>query len=193
MWEVERTLDLSKRLLPVIHKPVPDNDIPEQLRRLQFVRFDTGRGVTRPLAELADALRVDLDWIREHTRLGELAVRWQRAGRPELLLLRGDDLDAAKAWMARRTRPLRPRSPRRSASSCSRAKTRKARGLARSARSSRRWRRAQAATARQQKRAHGFYGASARWCWLMIGYVTWQGYDVARREARCLHGRATRP
>jgi hypothetical protein len=29
-WEVDRTLALSKRLLPVIHKPVPDADIPRQ-------------------------------------------------------------------------------------------------------------------------------------------------------------------
>src|SRR5215471_18609935 len=97
VWEVERTLGLSKRLLPVIHKPVPDDDIPQQLSRLQFVRFDN-RGLARPLAELAEALRLDLDWIREHTRLGELAARWQARGKPESLLLRGDDLDAAKAW-----------------------------------------------------------------------------------------------
>jgi formylglycine-generating enzyme required for sulfatase activity len=97
-WEVDRTLDLSKRVLPVIYKPVPDAGIPERLRRLQFVRFDTGRGLTRPLAELAEALRLDLDWIREHTRLGELAARWLSRDKPESLLLRGDDLDAAKAW-----------------------------------------------------------------------------------------------
>src|SRR5262249_42852936 len=60
------------------------------------------RHTTRPLAELAEALRQDLDWIREHTRLGELAARWDRRGRPESLLLRGDDLDAAKVWMAAR-------------------------------------------------------------------------------------------
>ncbi len=38
IWEVERTLELSKRLLPVVHTPVPLDEIPEQLRRLQFVR-----------------------------------------------------------------------------------------------------------------------------------------------------------
>src|SRR6476646_9020763 len=63
VWEVDRTIELSKRLLPVIYKPVPDADIPEKLRRLQFVRFDTGRSMTRSIAELAEALRVDLDWI----------------------------------------------------------------------------------------------------------------------------------
>src|SRR5258705_11743524 len=98
VWEVERTLGLSKRLLPVIHKPVADSDIPSQLSRLQFVRFDTGRGVTRPLAELADALRIDLDWIRAPTRLSQLPSRWQARGKPETLLLRGEDLDAAKTW-----------------------------------------------------------------------------------------------
>src|SRR6516225_4546028 len=102
VWEVDRTIELSKRLLPIIFKPVPEHDIPKKLSRLQFVRFDTGRGITRPLAELAEALRQDLDWIREHTRLGELARRWEGRKRPESLLLRGDDLDAAKAWMATR-------------------------------------------------------------------------------------------
>src|SRR5215472_571208 len=102
VWEVDRTIELSKRLLPVIFKPVPEHDIPKKLSRLQFVRFDTGRGITRPLAELAEALRQDLDWIREHTRLGELARRWEGRARPASLLLRGDDLGAAKAWRATR-------------------------------------------------------------------------------------------
>ena len=72
-WEIDKTLALSKRLLPVIHKSVPDVEIPPKLSELQFVHFDTAPGVMRPLRELADALRVDLHWIREHTRLGEFA------------------------------------------------------------------------------------------------------------------------
>jgi formylglycine-generating enzyme required for sulfatase activity len=101
-WEVERALALSKRLLPVIYKPVADADIPTQLGRLQFVRFDTGLGLARPLSQLANALRQDLDWIREHTRLAELAERWQARDKPESLLLRGDDLISAKTWSAKR-------------------------------------------------------------------------------------------
>jgi len=100
-WEVDRSIDLSKRLLPVISKQVPDHDIPEKLRRLQFVRFDSGLGFARSLSELAAALRVNLTWIREHTRLAEFATRWGR-GRQESLLLRGDEIDAAKTWMAAR-------------------------------------------------------------------------------------------
>src|SRR5262245_15240427 len=83
VWEVDKTLALSKRLLPVIYRKPPDAEIPSKLSERQFVRFDTGTGVMRPLRELAEALRVDLDWIRDHTRLGELATRWDRRGRPE--------------------------------------------------------------------------------------------------------------
>src|SRR5580658_2016565 len=97
-WEVERALGQAKRLLPVIFKAVADADIPEQLRRRQFVRFDSGPGITRPLAQLAEALHQDLEWIREHTRLGEHAQRWVARGRPESLLLRGDELTSAQTW-----------------------------------------------------------------------------------------------
>jgi hypothetical protein len=100
-WEIDKTLALSKRLLPVIYKPL-DTEIPPKLSELQFIRFDTAPGMMRPLRELAEALRIDLDWVREHTRLGQLAARWEGRARPESLLLRGDDLDAAKAWMATR-------------------------------------------------------------------------------------------
>jgi formylglycine-generating enzyme required for sulfatase activity len=101
-WEVERTLQKSKRLLPVVFKAVPEADMPEQLRERQFVRFDGAAGFARPLAELAQALRRDLEWIREHTRLGELAARWETRGRPQSLLLRGEDVGAAQAWADQR-------------------------------------------------------------------------------------------
>lgn len=100
-WEVNNALAQSKRVLPVIFKPAPEAEIPEPLRRRQFIRFDAGPGIARPLGQLAEALSQDIDWIREHTRLGELARRWEMRGRSESLLLRGDDLLAAEAWSGR--------------------------------------------------------------------------------------------
>lgn len=97
-WEVERALARTKRVLPVIFKSVADSEIPEELRSRQFVRFDGGAGFARPLGQLAEALRQDIDWIREHTRLSELAARWDARGRPEALLLRGDDLAGTRLW-----------------------------------------------------------------------------------------------
>jgi formylglycine-generating enzyme required for sulfatase activity len=101
-WEVGKAHSETKRVLPVIFKSVPDSDIPERLRRFQFIRFDAGLGITRPLAQLAVALRQDIDWIREHTRLSELAQRWDARSRPESLLLRADELVAAQSWADKR-------------------------------------------------------------------------------------------
>jgi hypothetical protein len=60
----------------------------------------------RPLRELAAALRQDVEWICEHTRLSEAAARWQArdrgTGAANDLLLRGDNLADARAWLARR-------------------------------------------------------------------------------------------
>jgi WD40 repeat protein len=69
--------------------------------------FREGQSFAKPLAELATALRQDVEWIREHTRLGEAAARWQArtragGGAADDLLLRGDELAGAKAWAARR-------------------------------------------------------------------------------------------
>ena len=101
-WEVNTALAETKRILPIVAKAVPDSAIPERLRRRQFIRFDTAPGIIRPLGELAEALRQDVEWVREHTRIGELAGRWDARGRPESLLLRSDDLPAAQSWLESR-------------------------------------------------------------------------------------------
>jgi formylglycine-generating enzyme required for sulfatase activity len=101
-WEVDKALAEAKRVLPVIFKAVSEADTPHELKRRQFVRFDLGTGFARPLAQLAQALRQDIDWIREHTRLGELAARWDTRGRPESFLLRGEDVAVALTWAKKR-------------------------------------------------------------------------------------------
>lgn len=101
-WEVTETLRMSKRLLPVVWEAVPDERMPKELSRLNFVFFDGGRSFARGLAELAGALRVDTGWIREHSRIGGLARRWDARGRPEEALLRGAELDGARDWAAAR-------------------------------------------------------------------------------------------
>jgi hypothetical protein len=105
-WEARRAAELGKRLIPVQGIPVPDSEVPETLRRLNYVFFHQGQSFARPLRELVTALRQDVEWIREHTRLTEAAARWQaRGGGNEAaddLLLRGVELANAQTWAARR-------------------------------------------------------------------------------------------
>jgi hypothetical protein len=189
-WEVGRTLELSKRLLPVVHKPVPENEIPEKLRRLQFVRFDTGRALTRSIAELAEALRVDLHWIREHTRLAELATRWIARNQPESLLLRGDDLEAAKAWIEKRNEAA-PAITEAQRTFVAASEDVESARLSKERAQLEEMARAQAATARQQRRAARLLWGIAALMLVMVGYVTWKDYDVAKRELNVFTARAT--
>lgn len=101
-WEVRETLALSKRLLPVVWRDIPDDQLPPTLAALNFTFFNEGTSFPASLRTLASALRIDVDWIREHTRLGALARRWDTRGRTDALLLRGDELEAAKTWAGRR-------------------------------------------------------------------------------------------
>lgn len=106
-WEVEEAIRLSKRILPVVCRAVADDPIPEQLRALNYVFFTDGRSFLHGLSELRDALDKNLDWIREHTRLHDLAMRWDLAAEADKpnRLLRGSDVALAKRWMANWVRP----------------------------------------------------------------------------------------
>jgi hypothetical protein len=101
-WEVRKAHDLSKRLIPIVSKAIRDDDVPVELRRLNYVFFSEGYSYSRSLGQVADALRADLDWIREHTRLAESALRWRERGGAEALLLRDDELEAAQKWLVAR-------------------------------------------------------------------------------------------
>ncbi|WP_417516858.1 toll/interleukin-1 receptor domain-containing protein [Minwuia sp.] len=97
-WEVEYATSLNKRIAPIVIEEVEGKDIPPLLARLNFI-FCTERDRFEDAVDsLVSALNVDIDWIREHTRLAALARRWDEAGRPARLLLRGQDIADAEQW-----------------------------------------------------------------------------------------------
>jgi formylglycine-generating enzyme required for sulfatase activity len=53
-------------------------------------------------ASLRIAIDSDTTWIREHTRLGQLAADWDRGKRRSEFLLRGLSLSAAELWISER-------------------------------------------------------------------------------------------
>jgi len=99
-WEIKTAESLSKRIIPVVLIPVPDAEAPPSLGRLNYIFFDGRQSFPRALKQLATALTIDAAWIREHTRIAELAERWIQRGRPDVLLLRGPELDASHQWAA---------------------------------------------------------------------------------------------
>ena len=104
LWEVEEAVRLSKRILPVLAKPLAEVPGPSQLAAINYVRFDPeidgrSRSFMSALSKLRLALNTDLDWLREHTRLLLRAREWQAAGRVENRLLSGADIEHARLWL----------------------------------------------------------------------------------------------
>jgi protein-disulfide isomerase len=99
--EVEEAFRLSKRIFPVLCRPLGNAQVPARLAALNYVRFDDGRSFMAGLRALSRALEADVEWLREHTRLLARAMEWDSGGRPENRLLSGRDVDDAKAWAAR--------------------------------------------------------------------------------------------
>lgn len=101
-WELEESARLGKRLFPVVARRIADAEAPPALGRLNWVFLTEGDDKDAALVALDTALHTDLPWVREHTRLGELARRWDQQGRRKSATLRGADLEAAERWLDRR-------------------------------------------------------------------------------------------
>ncbi len=108
-WEVAEAERLSKRIIPIVAHPIGQLVPPGRLSALNYIHMTPdpsmpGSGFGSGLARLVAALNTDSDWLREHTRLGELAAGWNAKDRPSHRLLTGADIQDAKAWMARQPR-----------------------------------------------------------------------------------------
>ena len=103
LWEVDEALRLSKRILPVLMRPVDFSAAPERLKFINAIPF-TGHKAVSALTVLVQALNSDIDWLRRHTDLAEQAAEWSRSGQADDRLLRGGTLAEAKAWLAAKPR-----------------------------------------------------------------------------------------
>jgi WD40 repeat protein len=104
-WELNETERLGKRLIPVVCRATQDDLIPSRLRRLNWIDLTDPALAGPRLEALSAALMTDIGWVREHTRVGELADRWaNKASREERSLLRGRDIEEAELWISSQPR-----------------------------------------------------------------------------------------
>ncbi|MEQ8404219.1 MAG: TIR domain-containing protein [Oceanicaulis sp.] len=101
-WEVAEAARLGKRCIPVLPAAFT-GDAPEQLASLNYIFFYPhdgmpGSGFGAGLSRLVEALKTDLSWTREHTRLIEQAAGWIARDRRDDQLLRGAALADAQRW-----------------------------------------------------------------------------------------------
>jgi hypothetical protein len=86
--EVAFAASLNKRFAPIVYRRVDDKQVPEPLAKLNFIFFDDAAWFEQSADQLADALKTDIGWVRQHTDFGEQARRWALAKGAAGLLLR---------------------------------------------------------------------------------------------------------
>jgi hypothetical protein len=92
-------------MAPVVAVPISaDLRPPEAVSRLNYVFFTPPHEFEHQIDKLVKALNTNLDWIKEHTRLGELARRWNERGKPSGLLLAASEIGEAERWVVARLR-----------------------------------------------------------------------------------------
>ena len=105
IWEVEQVAALNKRLAPIVGEALPaDANVPEIIGRINFLFFTPPNDFEEQAGRLAKALGTDINWVKEHTRLGELARRWDERNRPGRLLLPSGEIEDAEHWAISRPR-----------------------------------------------------------------------------------------
>ncbi|MEO0434720.1 MAG: TIR domain-containing protein, partial [Cyanobacteria bacterium J06656_5] len=100
--EVEYAESLNKRMVTVLHRPVDVENLHPVLAKLQWLDFRDHDGDFQVnFQELLRTLDTDREHLETHTRLLGRALEWDRGGRDESLLLRGQNLETAEGWLVR--------------------------------------------------------------------------------------------
>ena len=98
--ELEIALKLNKKLIPVLYRE-PTRDLPlhERLAATNWVYLRKKDDFDATIPKLVQSINTDLDWVRQHTRMLERALEWERKGRNKSSLLAGSNLEEAERWM----------------------------------------------------------------------------------------------
>jgi hypothetical protein len=97
--ELQYAASLHKHLLPILWRETPEDLIPPELQRFNYVPFSIER-FGEGLAAVKKGFDYDTNWIRTHTRLSVRASEWNRLGQPLQMLLSGHEIVEARQWQA---------------------------------------------------------------------------------------------
>ncbi len=100
MEELEMGIQYNKKLIPVLHRmPAQDVAMHEKLSAHNWVYMRAEDDFDATLQKLIEAVRTDLEWVRQHTRILRRATEWDGKKRNSSFLLQGADLEEAQRWM----------------------------------------------------------------------------------------------
>lgn len=99
--ELAHAVRSHKRLIPILHREVPEGTVPEALAKIHWLDARAHAGLPEFCTRLVEVMDLDLERVHAHTRLLVAALRWDGEGRDRSFCLRGRALEEAEAWQSR--------------------------------------------------------------------------------------------
>jgi len=98
--ELELGIRNNKKLIPILHRePEKGTVMHEKLSSHNWVFLREQDDYDDGIAKVLESINVDLDWVRQHTRLLQRAREWEDKNRNNSFLLQGADLEEAERWL----------------------------------------------------------------------------------------------
>ena len=102
--ELELGIKNNKKLIPILHyDPTKGTVMHEKLSSHNWVYLREQDDYDAGISKVLESINVDLDWVRQHTRLLQRAREWEDKNRNNSFLLQGADLEEAERWMTEAT------------------------------------------------------------------------------------------
>lgn len=94
--EIEHAAKNRKRLIPLLLRDVPPEDVPPELAPVNWIFFAGTADFDDAFALMTRAIDTDLEWVKAHTELLVRATAWEQGERSRTALLRGAELSVAE-------------------------------------------------------------------------------------------------
>lgn len=96
--EVNYASKQNKRFIPILLEETPVENIPVELRSIQWVDFKNKTFETA-FGRLIQAINIDRAYVKQHTRILQGALEWEEKGKSKDRLIRGEELSTAELWL----------------------------------------------------------------------------------------------
>ncbi|MBD2498773.1 TIR domain-containing protein [Nostoc sp. FACHB-280] len=97
--ELSHAFSLKKRIIPLLIEQVDIEQIPVELRTLQFIDLTEPQPQQANIDKLINVLTQDVTYYEQHKILLVKALKWERQKRNSSILLRGYNLRESEAWL----------------------------------------------------------------------------------------------
>jgi len=102
--ELGYAVQLHKKIIPVVYRKFDDYPIPEGISHINWIYFTPHAGQDNTFDEsfprVIEAVEVDFDYVRNHTRLLQRAQEWVESNNTNSYLLNGVEITDSEAWLA---------------------------------------------------------------------------------------------